>query len=77
VLATVLRRDLRLEAISNAEASEELSKSFSPDIVDAFLPFFVDGEFDDSSVLTTVQEITGRPPRTFEQWAATHADAFR
>jgi hypothetical protein len=28
-------------------------------------------------VLSTVQEVTGRPPRTFADWAHAHADAFR
>ncbi|MEV7568693.1 NAD(P)H-binding protein [Streptomyces tanashiensis] len=28
-------------------------------------------------VTSTVEEVVGRPPRTFAQWAATHADAFR
>ncbi|MEV1026495.1 NAD(P)H-binding protein [Streptomyces sp. NPDC050264] len=26
---------------------------------------------------STVEEVVGRPPRTFAQWAAAHADAFR
>ncbi|PZG21601.1 NmrA family NAD(P)-binding protein [Nonomuraea aridisoli] len=28
-------------------------------------------------VTPTVEQVTGRPPRTFAQWAAEHADAFR
>jgi hypothetical protein len=44
--------------------------------VDAFFSFFADGTLDESQVLPTVQEVTGRPPRSFEQWARTHADAF-
>lgn len=28
-------------------------------------------------VTSTVEEVVGRPPRTFAQWAAAHADAFR
>jgi hypothetical protein len=32
---------------------------------------------DESDVIPTVQEILGRRPRTFEQWAAAHAAAFR
>ena len=35
-----------------------------------------EGDFDDSAV-DTVQQITGRPPRTFERWAVAHADTFR
>jgi len=44
--------------------------------VDAFFAFFADGEVDESPVLPTVEEVTGRPPRTFEQWARAHAGAF-
>jgi hypothetical protein len=53
------------------------SKSMPPATVDAFFRFFVNGEFDDSKVVPTVEEITGTRPRTLEQWARTHADLFR
>jgi (4-alkanoyl-5-oxo-2,5-dihydrofuran-3-yl)methyl phosphate reductase len=32
---------------------------------------------EDSRVLPTVADVTGAPARTFRQWAADHADAFR
>ena len=36
-----------------------------------------DGKLDESVVLPTVAEVCGRPPRTFGEWAAAHAEAFR
>ncbi|WP_176742387.1 hypothetical protein [Streptomyces sp. LUP47B] len=39
--------------------------------------FIVDGTLDESVMLPTVQQITGRPPRAFARWARDHADAFR
>ncbi len=45
--------------------------------LDAMFQFFVEGTYDDSKVLPTVRELTGRAPRTFAQWAVAHADAFR
>jgi hypothetical protein len=45
--------------------------------VEAFFSFNADGTRDESRVLPTVEEITGQPPQTFEQWARRHADAFR
>jgi hypothetical protein len=45
--------------------------------VDAFFSFYADGTLDESVVLPTVQDVTGAPPRTFEQWATAHALAFR
>jgi uncharacterized protein YbjT (DUF2867 family) len=77
VLGRELGRNLRLEAQSDAEARDEISKSMGPATAEAFLRFFVKGEFDDSKVVPTVEAITGTKPRTLEQWVRTHADLFR
>jgi hypothetical protein len=45
-------------------------------LIDAFFCFFSVGGFDDSAVTTTVHEITGRSPRTFDHWAHAHANLF-
>jgi hypothetical protein len=45
--------------------------------IEAFFRFYSDGEFDDSSVLDTVERVTRRPARTFADWARAHAQAFR
>jgi uncharacterized protein YbjT (DUF2867 family) len=76
VLARVLDRDLRFEAQSDDDARAEMSATMPAEYVDAFFSFFVDGTLDESGVLPAVQEVTGSPPRTFEQWARAHADAF-
>jgi uncharacterized protein YbjT (DUF2867 family) len=77
ILADVLRRELRFEGQSNEEARAEMSEAMPPEYVDAFFRFFADGDLDESPVLPTVQDVTGRPPRSFEEWAREHADAFR
>ncbi len=77
ILGQVLDRDLRFEAQPNQEARAEMSESMPREYVDAFFRFFADGDLDESRVLPTVQELTGNPPRAFERWAKTHADAFR
>jgi uncharacterized protein YbjT (DUF2867 family) len=77
VLAEVLGRDLRFEGQSDAEARAEMSEAMPAEYVDAFFSFFVDGKLDESQVLPTVEEVTGRPPRSFEQWARAHAGALR
>jgi uncharacterized protein YbjT (DUF2867 family) len=76
VLARVLGRPLRLEAQSDADARAEMSATMPAEYVEAFLSFFADGTLDESEVLPTVREVTGRPPRSFEQWAVVHADDF-
>lgn len=77
VLAKVLGRDLRFEGQSDADARAEMTATMPGEYVDAFFSFFADGKLDESKVLPTVQEVTGRQPRTFEQWARAHAGAFR
>jgi uncharacterized protein YbjT (DUF2867 family) len=76
-LAAVLGRNLRFEAQTDAEARAEMSANMPAEYVDAFFNYFADGAYDDSQVLPTVKELTGRPARTFEQWATAHAAAFR
>jgi uncharacterized protein YbjT (DUF2867 family) len=77
VLGETLGRDLRFEAQPDAEARAEMSAAMPAEYVDAFFSFYADGTLDESPVLPTVQEITGAHPRTFREWAAAHAGAFR
>lgn len=77
VLAKVLGRDLRFEGQSDAEARAEMSRTLPAEYVEAFFRFFSEGEYDDSQVLPTVEDLTGRRPRTFEQWTIAHVEAFR
>ncbi|GAA0931450.1 NAD(P)H-binding protein [Pseudonocardia zijingensis] len=77
VLGEVLGRDLRFEAQSDEEAWADMTARMPEPYVRAFFDFYVDGSLDESTVLPTVQEITGRAPRTFPDWARAHADAFR
>lgn len=77
VLGEVLGRDLRFEAQPDEEAWAEMTARMPEAYVRAFFDFFVDGSLDESPVLPTVQEVTGRPPGTFADWTRRHADAFR
>jgi uncharacterized protein YbjT (DUF2867 family) len=76
LLGRAIGRELRFEPQSDAEARAEMSASMPPEYVDAFMSFFADGTLDESEVLPTVEEVTGRPPRSFAEWAAAHAEAF-
>ncbi|HEX3764494.1 MAG TPA: NAD(P)H-binding protein [Kofleriaceae bacterium] len=77
VLAAVLGRPLRFEPQPDAEARLAMARSFPPAFVDAMFRLFVGGEFDDATVLPAVEQLLGRPPRSFEAWARDHAAAFR
>lgn len=75
-LGRVLGRALRIEPLTGDAARTALARVFPPAFVDAQLRFFEAGEFDDARVVSTVHDVLGRPPRTFDQWAAAHAAAF-
>jgi hypothetical protein len=75
-LAHVLGRPLRYEAVSDEDARAEMAGTPPPPYIDAFFRFYSEGEFDDSRVVGTVDELTGRAPRGFEEWARDHVAAF-
>lgn len=77
ILADILQRPLQFEAQSDEAARAVMLQSTPPEYVDAFFRFFSDGETDETTVQPTVEQVTGQPPRSFEQWAIAHADAFR
>lgn len=77
ILASVLRRNLRCHGLTDDETREEMSRTMPTEYVDAFFSFYVEGTLDESTVHPIVREVTGREPRTFEQWARAHAHEFQ
>jgi uncharacterized protein YbjT (DUF2867 family) len=76
ILSQALGRHLPFEPLSNDDARREMSASMPAQYVDAFFDFFVEGSIDETTVLPTVAEVTGRPPRTFQEWCQAHAAEF-
>jgi uncharacterized protein YbjT (DUF2867 family) len=76
ILGEVLGRDLTFEGQPDDEARAEMSKSMPAEYVDAFFSFYSEGTLDESRVRPDVSDVTGRPPRSFREWAQAHATAF-
>jgi uncharacterized protein YbjT (DUF2867 family) len=76
ILARVLERDLHFEAQPDDEARAEMHGRMPTEYVDAFFDFYAGHSLDESRVLPTVEQVLGRPPRSFEQWVRAQADAF-
>ena len=72
-LGAALRRPLRYEPLTDAEARAEMGDAPA---VDAQFRFFSDGEYDDARVVDTVRAVTRRLPGRFADWARAHAAAF-
>ena len=77
ILGEVLGRDLRFEGQPDDEARAEMSASMPATYVVAFFDFYVTGTLDESRPRPDVADVTGRPPRTFRQWAQAHASLFQ
>jgi uncharacterized protein YbjT (DUF2867 family) len=76
ILAEGLGRALSYEPQPDDEARAQLARTMPDPFVDAQFRFFSAGEFDDSRVVDTVQQVTGRPPGTLQGWVAEHRQAF-
>jgi uncharacterized protein YbjT (DUF2867 family) len=77
ILAGALGRDLEFVGLTDEETRAEMARTTPPEYVEAFWNFYVDGALDESVATPAVAEVTGRPPRTFQQWATEHVDAFK
>lgn len=78
IIGEAIGRPVRWEEISREAARQELvaafgDVSFADGALDAWAGFVTQPE----PVTTTVEEVTGRPARTFRQWAIDHASDFR
>ncbi|ROT33988.1 NAD(P)H-binding protein [Micromonospora sp. HM5-17] len=90
-IAEAIGRDVRLEVVTPERARELYRQQggFAADNADFLLGFtdYAGNESDPTSIenlnlgergpLPTAQDVTGRPARTFAQWARDHADDFR
>ncbi|MFF8271809.1 NAD(P)H-binding protein [Streptomyces sp. NPDC016562] len=77
ILGEALGRELRFHALADGEGRAEMAAAGVPEpYIRAFFSFYGDGTLDESRVYPTVEEVTGRPPRSFRDWAAAHRAAF-
>ncbi|OKK02655.1 hydroxylase [Streptomyces sp. CB03234] len=77
-IAAARGREIRLVEMSEAEAVERWRAEGRPwDVIDFLVAVYRDTPVEGRTVLDTVEKVTGRPARTFAQWAREHADTFR
>ncbi|WNG44742.1 NAD(P)H-binding protein [Archangium minus] len=77
LIAEAIGRPVRLEVITPARAREEMSRVMPPMAVDALLRYQALSDGSPLPVQATARDVTGRPARTFAQWARDHASDFR
>lgn len=76
ILGKALGRPLEPYAMTLEETRAALDASMPAPYAEAIYSFFGLGNADETTVQPTVEEVTGHPGRTFEQWCADHAGEF-
>jgi uncharacterized protein YbjT (DUF2867 family) len=76
-IGTAIDRDIGVDVITAEQAREALAARMPAAAVDAVLGAWRKGLDRPAPTSDIVQKITGRPGRTFAEWAADHADDFR
>ncbi|MCG5216295.1 NAD(P)H-binding protein [Streptosporangium soli] len=78
VLGDAIGREIAFVELTEAQAKEKWrSEGMSEELVEFLVSALGDTPEEGYTVLPTVEQITGRPARTFAQWATEHAAAFR
>jgi uncharacterized protein YbjT (DUF2867 family) len=77
VIAAALGRQIRFEELSPDEFRRETAGRWPGPVVDMLLAAWGATIGRPAFVTSTVSDVVGSPARTFRQWVADHADAFR
>jgi uncharacterized protein YbjT (DUF2867 family) len=76
-IGAAIGRELRFEEVPVEDArAQMLADGRPPALVDALLSA-AENRSASTLVTSTVADVTGEPPRTFQRWARDHSDAFR
>lgn len=77
-IGAALGRQVRFHEITRAQAREQWAADGIPgEVADWLLDGFAEFTAHPQVPTRTVEELTGRPAKTFAQWAVDNADAFR
>ncbi|SHN46310.1 Uncharacterized conserved protein YbjT, contains NAD(P)-binding and DUF2867 domains [Cryptosporangium aurantiacum] len=77
ILSRAIGRDITLVPITHEQAVERLlGTGVSRADAEYVVGWYADPNAEAMTVVDTVERLIGRPPRTFEQWTAEHADRF-
>ncbi|MGH8908959.1 MAG: NAD(P)H-binding protein [Egibacteraceae bacterium] len=77
-IGAAIGRDLRFVELTEEQARERWRESgCSNEVIEFLVWVYGSTPAVGYTVVPTVEQVTGRPPRTFSQWAVEHADAFR
>ena len=77
ILGQVGGRTLRIEEMTPDETRREWAATWPAPVINILLAVWGASVGHPAFMTSTVAEVTGRPARSFQEWAADHAAAFR
>lgn len=78
IIGDVIGQQVKFVELTEAQARERMAVQGQPDeLIDFLIGVFKNVPVEANTVNTNIQDVTGRPARTFAQWVAEHADTFR
>ncbi|GAB3400077.1 SDR family oxidoreductase [Flindersiella endophytica] len=76
ILGDALGRELRFDELTREQGIQALSAYMPLPVIEATFDYWAGSVGSTAPTLPTVENVTGRPARTYAQWAADHASAF-
>lgn len=76
ILAETLKRPLSFEPLDPAVVRTRMAQFMDPDFVNALFDLMAGTVGKEAAVNSLVEQITGRPARTYEQWTIDHIKDF-
>jgi uncharacterized protein YbjT (DUF2867 family) len=76
-IGQLIGRSLQIEELTPEEARQELRSIMPPPVINMLMEAWSAAAGQPAHVTSTVEEITGRPARTFRDWVIDHAAEFR
>ncbi|MDP9849574.1 NAD(P)H-binding protein [Streptosporangium lutulentum] len=78
LIGEAIGREIRFVELTEEQAREKMAAEGQPEeMIEFLVNVFGNVPEEPNIVNSTVETVTGRPARTFAQWAAEHAGAFR
>ncbi|WP_336211132.1 NmrA family NAD(P)-binding protein [Nonomuraea sp. LPB2021202275-12-8] len=78
IIAATIGRKLRFEELTEEQAREDWRQAgHSEEFIEVLATWRRNPPPEAYTVVSTVEDITGRPPRTFADWVASHAARFK
>jgi uncharacterized protein YbjT (DUF2867 family) len=78
IIGEVIGLPVRFDELTEAEVRAQMrEQGVQPDVIDFVVGYEASPPPDASVVLPVVEQVTGRPPRSFADWVSAHADVFR